>query len=92
MPRVTLPTPMHSGRGYATNVVNDRLVTGRGFKCLKMTDLYSKEVLVMKVDVVNGAGRVCRILDRSFATRPLPDNVILDNGPESAGTALDAMT
>jgi putative transposase len=33
---------------------------------------------------------VCRILDRLFQTRPLPDTLILDNGPEFAGTALDA--
>jgi len=33
---------------------------------------------------------VCRILDRLFLTRPLPETLILDNGPEFAGTALDA--
>lgn len=34
--------------------------------------------------------RACRILDRLFTTRPVPDTVILDNGPEFSGTALDA--
>jgi len=34
--------------------------------------------------------RVCRILDRLFLTRPLPEMLILENGPEFAGTALDA--
>ena len=33
---------------------------------------------------------MCRILDRLFLTRPLPETLILDNGPEFAGTALDA--
>jgi putative transposase len=33
---------------------------------------------------------VCRILDRVFLTRPLPETLIMDNGPEFAGTALDA--
>ena len=33
---------------------------------------------------------MCRILDRLFATRPLPETLILDNGPEFAGSALDA--
>ena len=70
--------------------VHDRLVRGRRFKCLTMTDLYSKEVPVIEVDVSIGGARVCRILDRLFNTRPLPDTVILDNGPEFAGTALDA--
>ena len=70
--------------------VHDRLVTGRRFKCLTMTDPCSKEVPVIEVDVSIGGARVCRILDRLFLTRPLPETLILDNGPEFAGTALDA--
>ena len=70
--------------------VHDRLATGRRFKCLTMTDLCSKEVPVIEVDVSIGGERVCRILDRLFVGRPLPETVILDNGPEFAGTALDA--
>jgi putative transposase len=70
--------------------VHDRLVTGRRYKCLTMTDPCSKEVPVIEVDVSIGGARVCRILDRLFLTRPLPETLILDNGPEFAGTALDA--
>ena len=70
--------------------VHDRLAHGRRFKCLTMTDLCSKEVPVIEVDVSIGGARVCRILDRLFLTRPLPETLILDNGPEFAGTALDA--
>lgn len=55
-----------------------------------MTDLYSKEIPVIEVDVSIGWARVCRILDLLFTTSPVPDTVILDNGPEFAGTALDA--
>ena len=52
-----------------------------------MTDPCSKEVPVIEVDVSIGEARVCRILDRLFLTRPLPETLILDNGPEFAGTA-----
>jgi putative transposase len=55
-----------------------------------MTDPCSKEVPVIEVDVSIGGAQVCRILDRLFLTRPLPETLILDNGPEFAGTALDA--
>ena len=55
-----------------------------------MTDLCSKEVPVIEVDASIGGERVCRILDRLFVGRPLPETVILDNGPEFSGTALDA--
>lgn len=44
----------------------------------------------MKRTSRSGGARVCRILDRLFAERPLPETLILDNGPEFAGTALDA--
>ena len=70
--------------------VHDRLVTGRRFKCLTVTDPCPKEVPVIEVDVSIGGARVCRILDRLFLTRPLPETWILDNGPEFAGTALGA--
>jgi putative transposase len=55
-----------------------------------MTDLWSKEVPVIEVDNSIGEERVCRILDRLLTGRPLPETVIVDNGPEFAGTALDA--
>jgi putative transposase len=90
VPRVALPKPTHPGRRYAMDFVHDRLVTGRRFTCLTMTDPCSKEVPVIAVDVSIGGARVRRILDRLFTTRPLPDTLILDNGPEFSGTALDA--
>ena len=90
VPRVVLPRPTQPGRCYALDFVHDRLVTGRRYKCLTMTDLCSKEVPVIEVDVSISGGRVCRVLDRLFMTRPLPETLILDNGPEFAGTALDA--
>ena len=90
VPRVALPQPSQPGRCCAMDVVHDRLVTGRRFKCLTMTDPCSKEVPVIEVDVSIGGARVCRILDRLFTMRPLPDTLILDNGPEFAGTALNS--
>ncbi len=61
--------------------------TGRRFKCLTMTDPSSKEVPVIAGDFSIGGQRVCRILDQFFADRPLPESLILDNGPEFAGHA-----
>ena len=90
VPRVALPLPSEPGRCYAMDFVHDRLANGRRFKCLTMTDLCSKEVPVIEVDVSIGGERVCRILDRLFMGRPWPETVILDNGPEFSGTALDA--
>jgi hypothetical protein len=85
VPRVALQRPTEPGRCYTLDFVHDRLVTGRRYKCLTMTDPCSKEVPVIEVDVSIGGAHVCRILDRLFLTRPLPETLILDNGPEFAG-------
>lgn len=45
---------------------------------------------MIEVDASIGGERVCRLLDRLFVGRPLPETVTLDNGSEFAGTALDA--
>jgi putative transposase len=89
VPRVALPRPTRPGAWYAMDFVHDRLANGRRFKCLTMTDPCSKEVPVIEVDVSIGGERVCRILDRLFAGRPLPETLLLDNGPEFSGHALD---
>ena len=90
VPRVALPTPTRPGLCYAMDFVHDRLAKGRRFTCFTMTDPCSKEVPVIEVDVSIGGKRVCRILDRLFLGRPWPEIVILDNGSEFSGTALDA--
>ena len=90
VPRIALPQPTRPGLCYALDFVHDRLVTGRRFKCLTMIDPCSKEGPVIEVDVSIGGARVCRILERVFLTRPLPETLMLDNGPEFSGTALDA--
>ena len=88
-PRISLPTPTRPGVCYAMDFVHDRLANGRRFKCFTMTDPCSKGVPVIEVDGSIGGERVCRILDRVFAGRPLPEVLMLDNGPEFAGNALD---
>jgi len=90
VPRIALPMPTRPGLWYAMDCVHDRLANGRRFKCVTMTDPYSKEVPVIEVDGSIGGERVCRILDRVFARRPMPEVLMLDNGPEFSGTALDA--
>jgi putative transposase len=89
VPRVALPTPTRPGVCYAMDLVHDRLANGRRFTCVTMTDPCSKKVPVIEVDVSIGGDRVCRILDQLFVGRPLPEVLILDNGPEFAGHALD---
>jgi putative transposase len=89
VPRVALAKPEKPGVCYAMDFIHDRLASGRQFKALTMIDVVSKESPVIEVDTsINGA-RVCQILDRVFESRSLPETLMIDNGPEFSGQALD---
>jgi putative transposase len=75
VPRIEAPVPTEPGRWYVMDVVHDRLVNGRRFKCLTMTDPCSKEVPVIEVDisiggVPGGAGFWIACLPRDRCRRP----------------------
>jgi putative transposase len=89
MVRVPLPKPERPGQVYAMDFVHDRLANGRRIKCLTIVDPLAKESPAIEVDQSIPGLRVCRALDRIFAGRPLPETIIVDNGPEFSGKALD---
>jgi len=74
---------------YAMDFVMDSTISGRRIKCLTIADVVSKECPAIEVDSSINGERVCRVLDRIFADRPLPKTIVIDNGPEFAGKALD---
>jgi putative transposase len=82
--------PSQLGLCYAMDFVHGRLANGRRFKWLTMTDPYSNVVPVIEVDSSMRGERVCRILDRIFAERALPEVLLLDYRPEFSGHALNA--
>ena len=71
VPRPTLPRPTRPRLCYAMNFVHDRLVTGRRFKCLTMTDLCSKEAPVIEVDIKTHISCVALLLHVSTTTYKL---------------------
>jgi putative transposase len=89
MVRVPLPKRERPGQVYAMDFVMDRLANGRRFKCLTIVDPLVKESPAIEVDHSISGIRVCQVLDRIFAERPLPETLVMDNGPEFAGKALD---
>jgi putative transposase len=54
VPRIALPLPSEPGRCYAMDFVHDRLANGRRFKCVTMTDLWSKEVPGQRTGIRRG--------------------------------------
>jgi putative transposase len=69
--------------------VSDALTDGRRFRSLNIVDDYNRECLAAEVDTSLTGARVVRVLERLRERRGLPEVVVIDNGPEFAGRALD---
>ena len=67
----------------------DTLADGRGFRTLNIVDDFTRECVAIEVDRSLPGLRVARVLDRLHATVGLPQTIVVDNGPEFAGRALD---
>ena len=65
------------------------LATGQRLRTLNIVDDFSRECPAIEVDTSLPGARVVRVLDRLAETRGLPEEIILDNGPEMIGKALD---
>lgn len=88
--RVTVPVPTRPNERWSMDFLHDRLADGRRFRVLTMIDDYSREAPAMVVDTSLPGVRVVEVLERLAETRGLPARITVDNGPEFAGSALDA--
>lgn len=88
--RVTLPTPTRPNERWSMDFLHDRLVDGRRFRVLTMVDDYSREAPAIVADTSLTGARVVEVLERLAEARELPGFITVDNGPEFAGSALDA--
>lgn len=86
--RLVLERPTQPKHTWAMDFVSDQLATGRRFRCLTMTDLYTHESPTITVDVSLTGVRVAHVLDGLKATRGLPQQIVCDNGPEFTSKAL----
>ena len=87
--RLALERPTQPNEVWAMDFVSDQLATGRRFRCLTMTDLYTHEAPAMEVDVSLTGLRVSQVLDRLKETRKLPKAIVCDNGTEFTSKAMD---
>jgi putative transposase len=62
--------------------IEDRLVNGRKFRTFNVMDAFSRRGLA-------SGSRVVQVLDRLADQRGRPEELVLDNGPEFIGRALD---
>lgn len=74
---------------WGVDFVSDALAWGRRIRLFTVVDVFTREALAIEVDTSLPGVRVVQVLDRVAAERGTPAELVLDNGPELAGKALD---
>src|SRR3989338_1150227 len=87
--RLVLERPSLPNEVWAMDFMSDQLATGRRFRCLTMTDLYTHESPVIEVDISLTGGLVSQVLDRLKQSRGLPKAIVCDNGTEFTSRVMD---
>jgi putative transposase len=88
--RKPLPKPLAVNRSWSMDFVSDGLCDGRRLRCLAIVDDFSRECLVLEVDISITGKRVVAVLERLADLRGLPLSITVDHGPEFEGQVLDA--
>ena len=81
--------PGRPNQQWGVDFLSDALAWGRRIRLFTVVDVFTREALGLEVDTSLPGGRVVQVLERLVAERGIPDEIVLDNGPELAGKALD---
>jgi putative transposase len=81
--------PERANEQWALDFLEDALASGRKIRLLSVIDVFTREALALEVDTSLPASRVVRVLDRLASERPLPAQIVLDNGPELISRVLE---
>jgi putative transposase len=88
--RLRLVVPQQRNQRWSMDFVSDALWTGRRFRCLCLVDDATRESPALLPDFSIGGARVVRMLDELACRHGLPEEIVMDNGPEFTGRALFA--
>lgn len=87
--RTEVPRPTHPNHIWSMDFMKDALSSGRKLKVLPIIDEYTKKCFRIEIDTSINGVRVTRILNEIGLEEGLPEIIIVDNGPEFIGKALD---
>jgi putative transposase len=87
--RQPLPAADGVNSRWSMDFVHDMLADSRRFRALNVLDDCSRESLAIEVATSIPGKRVTRVLDHVAAQRGYPTAIVMDNGPEFTGRALD---
>ena len=88
--RLRLVVPERRNQRWSMDFASDALGTGRRFRCLWIVDDGTRESPALLADFSIGGTRVVRLLDELADQHGLPEEIVMDNGPEFPGRALFA--
>jgi len=74
---------------WSMDFMADSLADGRRIRFLNLVDDYSRECLQIEADTSLPGARVVRVLEQLRRERGCPRQLVIDNGPEFTGQALD---
>jgi len=84
-----IDVPDQPNQRWSMDFVHDGLADGRRLRCLTIIDDYSRECPHLEVATSISGERVARVLDYLAWSRGLPEEIVVDNGPEFASLAMD---
>jgi putative transposase len=90
VPRIAPARPVALNERWSMDFIADQLASGRRFRVLVVVDGLSRECLATEVDFSLTGDRVASVLERLVVERAAPKSIVIDNGPEFTGRALDA--
>jgi len=88
--RRALELPTRPNERWSMDFICDQLADGRRFRTLNVVDDFTRESLAIEVGSSMPGTVVVRTLETVAAERGYPRTIVMDNGPEFAGRALDA--
>jgi putative transposase len=88
--RTVPPPPTLPNQRWSMDFTEDWLAEGRRFRALIVVDDFTRTCPAIEVDTSLSGTRVSLVLDRSIAAHGKPGIIVVDNGPEFSGKALDA--
>jgi putative transposase len=86
---VEIPRAEKRNELWTMDFMHDSMGSGHKLRILPIIDTYTKECHRIEVDRSIGGRRVTEVLSEVASVHGLPENIVIDNGPEFISNAMD---